>query len=392
MKAGVDDLILQARRWRCTQLGVGVVSRNVVDVAIDVARRHRVRLMLVASRRQVDMASLGGGYVEGWTASGLADYVTARGGAESILLARDHGGPWQNNVEIDDGLDADAAMDAAIASFKEDIDAGFSILHIDPSVSPVGEPDEADILDRLVTLYDACLDYARSVGSSIAFEIGAEEQVNVASSMDRPRRALDRLREHTERVDAPMPLFCVVQTGTKVMERRNVGSLDAPYRIEGQLPAEIFIPRVLSMLSSYGVMLKQHNTDYLSSEVLAWHPMLGIHAANIAPEYGIEESLGLLELLEAERCTDLSERFLKLAYETRKWEKWEVPGSQSSDRERAIWAGHYVFSTPDFVDLKEEANARLASRDIDVDRVVQRRIAAVMERHVRAFRLTFEGV
>jgi len=390
MKAHIDDLIVQAQRWRCTQLGVGVVSRNVVDVTIDLAKRNRIRLMLVPSRRQVDTVALGGGYVCGWTAHDLAEHVVARGGENWILLARDHGGPWQNSVEIERGLDEEAAMESAIESYKEDIDAGFSILHLDPSVSPDGEPPETAILDRLMTLYDACLTYARSVGAEIAFEVGAEEQVNVHSSIERPRQMLERLRDYTMRAESPMPLFAVVQTGTKVMERRNVGSLDAPYRINGQLPAEIFIPRVLSMLAEFGVMLKQHNTDYLSTEVLKWHPMLGIHAANIAPEYGIEESLGFIELLEAERCNDLAERFLEIAYATNKWEKWMVPGSKASDRERAIWAGHYVFSDPEFLVLKEEANARLASNDIDVDTKLRERIARVMTNHITSFRLIFE--
>ena len=88
MKASVGDLVMQAERWRCTQLGVGVVSRNVVDVTVEIAKRHRVMLMLVASRRQVDTAALGGGYVCGWTAHELAEYVSRRGGAEWIAGAQ----------------------------------------------------------------------------------------------------------------------------------------------------------------------------------------------------------------------------------------------------------------------------------------------------------------
>jgi hypothetical protein len=390
MKASVDDLVLQAQRWRSTQLGVGVVSRNVVDVTIEIAKRHRVMLMLVASRRQVDLAALGGGYVCGWTAHDLAEYVSRRGAAEWILLARDHGGPWQHQSEVDGAYDEDAAMRSAMASFQEDIDAGFSIIHLDPSTSLDGEPPEDLILDRMLQLYDACSEYARSAGREIAFEVGSEEQVHVHSSIERPRRMLDRLREHCARSGQPMPLFAVVQTGTKVLERRNVGSLDAPYRIEGQLPAEIFIPQVLSMLREFGVRLKQHNTDYLSSEVLGWHPRLGIDAANIAPQYGVDESLGLIELLEGTNCRDLSDRFLELSYSTRKWEKWMVPGSLATDREKAIWSGHYVFSDPAFEELKNEANSRLAKADIDVDDVLRTRLDQLITSHVRAFRLALD--
>src|SRR6202008_638764 len=112
----------------------------------------------------------------------------------------------------------------------------------DPSVSPDGEPEESVILDRLLTLHDACLAHARDSGRDIAFEVGAEEPVNVYTSIERPQRMLECMREHTDRVAAPTAWFAVVQTGTKVLERRTVASLDAPYRIEGQLPAELFIP------------------------------------------------------------------------------------------------------------------------------------------------------
>ena len=43
--------------------------------------------------------------------------------------------------------------------------------------------------------------------------------------------------------------------------------------------------------NKYGIFLKQHNTDYLSNETLKWLPRLGIHAVNVAPEFGYIESL-----------------------------------------------------------------------------------------------------
>ena len=37
--------------------------------------------------------------------------------------------------------------------------------------------------------------------------------------------------------------------------------------------------------------MKEHNADYLSDEALQWHPRLGIHAANVAPELAYRESI-----------------------------------------------------------------------------------------------------
>ena len=67
--------------------------------------------------------------------------------------------------------------------------------------------------------------------------------------------------------------------------RRNIGSFDLPLRVKDEIPAEIQLQR-LSKLVLKNNVLKEHNADYLSNEALSWHPRLGIHAANIAPEFG----------------------------------------------------------------------------------------------------------
>ena len=386
MPATVKDLRQQEDRRPITQLGVGVVSRNVVDATIDLAVEHGVLLVLIASRRQVDCDDLGAGYVEGWDAERLAEHVRSRGGEDHVLLGRDHGGPWQNPREND--LDAEAAMASSLHSFRADIDAGFTFLHIDPSVSPNGQPDEDVVLDRMATLYRECWTYAASVGADIAFEVGPEEQANIHSSMERPRRMLTMLRDLCRDEDLPPPTYAVVQTGTLVMERRNVGSIDLPYRVQGQPPSEVFLPEVLRMLDGFGVHLKQHNTDYLSTEILRWHPLLGIHAANVAPEFGVVETLTLLNVLESRGLERLAERFLQLAFDTRKWEKWMIDDTSASDRERSIIAGHYAFSLPEVREIKEEADHTIGRLDdTTVDGLLQEGIRASLMRYLTAFRL-----
>jgi hypothetical protein len=386
MAATVKDYLRQGERHPLTQLGVGVVSRNVVDATIDLAVEHGVHLVLIASRRQVDMDDLGAGYVEGWDAHRLMDHVRSRGGEDWVLLGRDHGGPWQNPAEND--LDVDAAMASSMCSFRDDIDAGFRFLHIDPSASPEGQPDDDVVLERMASLYQDCWEYASEVGADIAFEVGPEEQASIHSSMERPRRMLTMLRDLCTTENLPSPTYAVVQTGTLVMERRNVGSIDVPYRVKGQPPSEVFLPEVLRMLDSFGVHLKQHNTDYLSSEILRWHPLLGIHAANVAPEYGVIETLTLLEVLESRGLDHLVDRFLRVAYDTRKWEKWMIEGTSASDRDRAVIAGHYAFSLPEVREIKNEADRLISSRDdTTTDDLLRAGVRESLLRYLRAFRL-----
>ena len=94
------------------------------------------------------------------------------------------------------------------------------------------------------------------------------------------------------------------------MEMRNVGSFDTPLRVKDELPAEIQIPKMIQACNDNGVFMKEHNADYLSDEALYWHPRLGIHAANIAPEFGVAESKALVNCLEENGLNNLADEFL----------------------------------------------------------------------------------
>ena len=63
------------QKRRCTLLGVGPMSLNCVDAAIELAETQDVPLMLIASRRQVDSEQFGGGYVNNWTTQEFSRYV-----------------------------------------------------------------------------------------------------------------------------------------------------------------------------------------------------------------------------------------------------------------------------------------------------------------------------
>lgn len=60
---------------RCTLLGVGPMSINCVNAAIELANEYDTPLMLIASRRQIDSEKFNGGYVNNWTTSEFANYV-----------------------------------------------------------------------------------------------------------------------------------------------------------------------------------------------------------------------------------------------------------------------------------------------------------------------------
>ena len=375
------------QKRRCTLLGVGPMSVNCVDAAIELANENEVPILLIASRRQIDSEEFGGGYVNNWTSAEFARYVMDRDKKGKVLLARDHGGPWQNPKEKDAGLGLRRAMESAKSSYKADLAAGFQVLHIDPSVDIHGQPDVDEVLDRVFDLYEFCWSQAQKLQQEVIFEIGTEEQSGSTNSQEQLDYTLNAVQQFCNKNRLPQPTFVVIQCGTRVMETRNVGSFDSPIRVADELPAEIQLPKMIEICNRYGIFMKEHNTDYLSDEALHWHPRLGIHAANVAPEFGVAETRALLSVLEGNNLPHLAERFLQLAYNSRKWDKWMLNDSQATDRDRSVIAGHYVFSSPECVALKAEASSALASHGVDLEQHLKQKVKQSIFRYVRNFRL-----
>ena len=179
----------------------------------------------------------------------------------------------------------------------------------------------------------------------------------------------------------------VVQTGTRVLETRNVGSFSSSLRIKGELAPEIQIPQMVEICHRYGVMIKQHNTDYLPTQDLCWMPNLNIHSANVAPEFGVEETKSLLALMDNYKLKILKDRFLELAFNSGKWKKWMIKGSDATDVDRAIIAGHYVFSTSEFLEIKKEMAENLNQLGIDLEHQLVENVKASILRYITSFRL-----
>jgi hypothetical protein len=279
-------------------------------------------------------------------------------------------------------------MESAKASYRRDLEAGFQILHIDPSVDIHGSPNVDEVLDRVFDLYDFCWSQAQRLGREVIFEVGTEEQSGSTNTQEELDYTLNAITRFCATNKVPKPSFVVIQTGTRVMETRNVGSFDTPLRVTDELPAEIQIPKMIEICNRYGILMKEHNTDYLSNEALQWHPRLGIHAANVAPEFGVAETRALLQVLETNGLAEHAERFLRVAYDSHKWDKWMLEGTTATDRDRAIIAGHYVFSKPDCIELKADATARLAKKGIDLEGQLKGAVKQSILRYMVGFRLT----
>jgi len=382
-------LLDQLRRRDCTHLAVGAMSKNCVDAVIELAQEHDAPLILIASRRQVECIELGGGYANNWDTFSFADYVRSRDPEGVVTLARDHGGPWQHPEEATMFPSADDAMESAKLSFLRDIEAGFQILHIDPVFDLGGCALPGDIVNaKLANLYGYCMDVAQGFGHEVLIEIGSEEQQ--PQPLEDPAnllRTLDEIVDFCEARGYRRPTFVVVQTGTKVMARKNVGVFPSSAAEIPRYVEKHRLNELVQICEARGVLIKQHNTDYLTNDSLRFHPVIGIHAANVAPEFGVAETTELLSLFHQEGMAEATAMFINICVASKKWQKWKIPGESLSPKEKALICGHYVFMDERVIELKRELNTKLSKHGKQLDMSLKQAIKTSISRYMNCFNL-----
>jgi hypothetical protein len=362
-----------------TLLGAGPMSKTTVNVVIDLSQKFDLPIAMIPSRRQIECDALGGGYVFNWTTEEFSDYVKFYDKKENVILARDHCGPWQSEKLGLDGLkpSLEAEMEEVKISLKSDISSGFDMIHIDPSLGLENNLNSDQVRETIFTM----IEYCESIKvNDLIYEIGTEEQYYSAANVDSSEIELKKILLGLEDKKLPKPKFYVAQTGTKVKELRNVGNFDNELDAKGILPASYQLPKVLGICEKYGVWLKEHNADYLSDVGLAWHRRFGIHAANIAPEFGVVETSNLIKLAKQIKAEDLVDNLIEIVNLKGKWKKWMLENSKATEYEKMLIAGHYHFSEPWFLDWRNELELRLKNKSIDLNTELYASIRTSIER------------
>ncbi|MCL6089065.1 MAG: class II D-tagatose-bisphosphate aldolase, non-catalytic subunit [Candidatus Marsarchaeota archaeon] len=330
-------------------IGIGPMSPNCAEAIYSYSSRARTPIMLIASRRQIEAGPLGAGYVNGWTSETFCTHaksLQARHPNHQVFICRDHGGPWQGYGE--EKLPFEQAMERAKKSYESDILAGFDLLHLDPSLNLDGKATLARSIQAGFDLLVHCTEFAEKNGrkDKLFFEIGTEENVGKATSGEVFEEGLLKTLDFCRSHGIAPPIFVVGQTGSLVKEMRQVGEFDSETAA-----------RLARVSAEHGVLLKEHNADYLSHFQLRQRAEARVPALNVAPEFGVIESRAFVELAMKKGKPGLAEAFLQLAYDSGKWKKWVLDTSHISRYDIGLIAGHYVFSSPAFQKLRESLGA-----------------------------------
>tara|TARA_Y100000310_G_scaffold298696_1_gene332865 strand:- start:1199 stop:2347 length:1149 start_codon:yes stop_codon:yes gene_type:complete len=347
---------------KCTLLGIGPMSKNCVDTTIEIANKHDVPLMIIASRRQIECMEFGGGYVNNWSTEEFAKYIQMNDVKRNIILCRDHGGPFQGKDERK--LDFEKAMENAKKSFLVDIKSNFKILHIDPSEFLEGKCSIEQMLPIIHELYDFCYSTAKDNGKEIFIEISIGREDGGVHKYEDVEYAISNMESFCNTKKFPLPLFIVVRTGNYVMETRNIGIFEEIVKGNKKNDEEN-IRKIIKLCNQKNIMIKEHNADYISEDALRFHTELGIHAINVAPEFGVIQTKAMLEWFEKNNLYSEKQQFLDISFQSDKWKKWIIPHSEITDMEKAIISGHYVYSDPRIIDMLEESDKLIEGDKLD---------------------------
>ena len=285
---------------------IGPMSKNIVDAIIEFCDETDNKIGLIPSRRQVEWD---GGYVNNWTTKDFSKY------SNKLILKRDHAGPGQGYID-DDGF----------KSLKHDC-SYFNIIHIDPWKK---YPKYKEGLKWTIKMIEFCY----NLNPNIEFEVGTEEAIRRFNPKELDMLLNDlhvRLEENTFN----QIKYLVIQSGTSLKGTLNTGEYN-----KDRLLAMIKIAKSWELLS------KEHNGDYIPVDLIKEKMNLGLDAINIAPEFGLIETLSYIH--------GGIDKFWKICYDSKRWEKWVDknfnPYTQKLDLIKIC--GHYVLSHPDFLKIK----------------------------------------
>ena len=312
---------------------LGPMSKNIVDTVIDYSNSFKLPFTFIPSRRQIEY---NGGYVNNWTTKSFTEYVKNK--SKYISIERDHGGIGQG-THYDDGL----------KSYEEDCKY-LDIIHIDPWKKYQNYNDGLNETIKTIN-------YCYNKNCNLYFEIATEEGIRKFEVNELEKLILDLKTQLKPEIYNRIK-YLVIQCGTGLLEGKNIGNYD-----------KIRLYKMLELCKKYNLISKEHNGDWVSIELMKEKFNLGLECINIAPELGQIETKTILNIIKKLNRSDLFEKYYQICLDSKKWVKWVnedfIP---DENKEKLInICGHYVFSNPEFIKIKNELeNIELENIELEI--------------------------
>jgi tagatose-1,6-bisphosphate aldolase non-catalytic subunit AgaZ/GatZ len=386
----------QAGQAELTLLAVCPNSAAVLEAAVKTAAHNGMPMLFAATLNQVDTD---GGYT-GWTPAVFVREMRRQaeryGWAGPLYPCLDHGGPWLKDRHTLDRLSLDETMNRVKDSLAACVEAGYALLHIDPTVDRTLPAGEAVPVETVVARTVELVAHAEAVRArlglpEISYEVGTEEVHGGLVDESRFAQFLDLLRDQLcgRGLQAAWPCFVVAQVGTDL----HTTFFDAAAA-----------RKLHATLAPLGSLAKGHYSDWVENP--QDYPAAGMGGANVGPEFTAEEYLALKDLerkelafLRGRRSLEASgfSRYLQAAVvDSGRWKKWLQPEERGLEFDRLAPArqewllqtgSRYIWIDQEVVAARARLYGNLSPVLPDPHGYVVDRIGRAMDRYACQFQL-----
>jgi D-tagatose-1,6-bisphosphate aldolase subunit GatZ/KbaZ len=371
-------------------------SLAVIKASLRAAKRNNAPIKFAATLNQID-------HDGGYTGLTPAQFVrTIRQEANAInltgpvIIAIDHGGPWLKDIQTKEKWSYEKAMAGVKQSFEAAIEAGYDLIHVDPTIDitlPKGEIINIDLVAaRTIELIVHAETFRRKKNyQPIAYEVGTEEVHGGLADMNVFTRFLNLLKKGLQKHNLAdvWPCFVVGKVGT-------------------DLHTSTFDPKVAraltNVVSGYGSVIKGHYSDNVSNP--EDYPLSGMGAANVGPEFTEREYEGLMELCGVEqrlfidgkvpKKSNLKEALWHSVVASNRWKKWILEGESESDfysinpsrQEWLVKTGcRYIWEDPEVLAARSKLYRNMELNGIDAEEILLSKIEMAMDKYFHKFNL-----
>lgn len=400
--AKTEDILRRMEELK-TQTGVSRTlfaacpnSLSVIKASFRAAKRNNAPIYFATTLNQVDCD---GGYT-GMTQSEFTKILRREAAAVHYegpyIVAIDHGGPWLKDKQSIERWSTEQAMEGVKKSYEAALLAGYDLIHVDPTVDiflPKGEIIDIHVVARRTVELIAHAEAFRKAHNlpPISYEVGTEE---VHGGLADPKTFDTFLTDlkaglAAEGLSDVWPCFIVGKVGT-------------------DLHTTTFDPEVAKELTAkvrpYGSYIKGHYTDDVSNPEA--YPLSGMGAANVGPEFTMNEYDALAELEQEEikhfeagsipQLSHITRVLWQQVYESGRWKKWlhgDEVGKDLSEvsSERQLWlvktGCRYIWQKAETLVARQLLYDNLKYVGVNAEEVVLMRIEHNMDKYYRAFNL-----
>ena len=373
-----------------TLLAVCPNSETVLKAAIRAAKRANAPILFAATLNQVDIDR---GYT-GWTPEDLMKKIKEESYridySGPTIVGIDHGGPWAKDRQAIERWDLDRCMGWMKKSFKAAIEAGYDMIHVDPTIDIFNKIEIDTVIERTIELLSYSENFRKLKGlKPISYEVGTEEVHGGLVNMKVFERFLNLLRRGlaAKKIERAWPIFIVAKVGT-------------------DLHTTTFDPEVarnvVEKVKVQGSYIKGHYTDFVENP--GDYTKSGIGAANVGPEFTLIEYDSLNKLCKIEEelykknlislKSNLMDSLKKAVISSGRWKKWlkgDEKDINSLSKQRRDWViktcARYVWANPEVKCSQNMLFRNLEINSICGEGIVLLNIERAMDKYFREFNL-----